>query len=536
MDFVYAAPAAIASHLQPPKRTARPAFAVVVVALLLFQAPPAVARDRFDGVRESIRTMLVERRVPSVAVAVAQHGRILWEEGFGLADRERNIPATANTMYSLASISKPLTATALMTLVRAGKIDLDKPINDYLGTAKLTARVGDARDATIRRVADHSSGLPEYHQFFYYNEPWRRPSVDETIRRYGNLVAPPGEHFEYSNLGYGVLSDVISRVSGKSFADYMRDAVFRPLGMARTAVRPDPSPSDGQAIGYDDHGEPIPYYNTDHDGASAVYASAHDLVRFGMFSLKAHLVDQTAVLPDSLIDAMQAPAVDQGDGTWYGLGWEISHASGYRIVSHDGGMPGVRTELRLVPAAGLAVVVLCNANDRIAPMVADEILAVMLPNYNVPSNPPKPQRPDFVPPPELVGIWKGKISTYSADLPLTLQVMASGEVQVELGSQLKTLLNHPHISSDGYLVGAADGSLEIADAARRPYVLAFKLKLRGKTLSGAVKAAADDDGVMSTNGLYPAVAGYPQPDHVQTHAFLLPQWAELIKQQDALPN
>jgi len=499
--------------------------------LLLVPEAAALAGDRFDGIRKSIEVKLAERHVPSIAVAVAQGDKILWEEGFGLANRERRIAATADTMYSLASISKSLTATALMTLVQAGKVDLDRPVNDYLGAAKLTARIGDARDATVRRIASHTAGLPEYYQFFYYNEPWRRPAFDETIRRYGNLVYPPGEGFEYSNLGYGVLSYVVSRVSGQSFPDYLQQAVFRPLGMTRTTAAPDPSQPDGYAIRYDADEKPIAFYDTDHDGASAVYASAHDLVRFGQFNLKVHLPDQAAILRDSSIDEMHRPTVDEGDGSRYGMGWETSVISGYEIVAHDGGMPGVRTELRLIPSAGLVVVALSNADDRIAPIVADEIMEAVLPNYKAPVKPPRPPRPPFSPPPGLVGVWKGKISTYGGDLPLTLRVLPSGEIQVELAGEFTTLLNSAHISSDGYLAGAAFGSLKIDDAVRRPYYLGFALKPRGNSvLNGRVSARADDEGVMPTNGLYPAVPGYPQPATVQTQAFILPQWAELTKQ------
>ena len=74
-----------------------------------------------------------------------------------------------------------------MTLVAAHKIDLDRPVDDYLGSAKLRARIGSARDATVRRVANHSAGLPEHYQFFYEDEPWRRPSMDETILRFGTF-------------------------------------------------------------------------------------------------------------------------------------------------------------------------------------------------------------------------------------------------------------------------------------------------------------------------------------------------------------
>src|SRR5438309_2553637 len=131
------------------------------------------ARDAnvdFSAVRELIRTRLVDQVIPSLAVAVARNGTILWEEGFGWADRENRVPATEHIMYSLASISKPITATGLMVLEEQGKLDLDHPINDYLGEAKVRAWIGNAADATVRRVANHTSGLPLHWHFFYEDE------------------------------------------------------------------------------------------------------------------------------------------------------------------------------------------------------------------------------------------------------------------------------------------------------------------------------------------------------------------------------
>ncbi|MDQ2732876.1 MAG: beta-lactamase family protein, partial [Armatimonadota bacterium] len=120
-----------------------------------------------------IRKELRRRVAPGLAVAVAQEGKILWEDGFGWADWERGIPASPHTLWSLASITKPVTTTALMRLVQAGKIDLDKPIDDYLPGVKLTAWVGSSREATVRRVASHTAGLPLHFQFFYADEPYR---------------------------------------------------------------------------------------------------------------------------------------------------------------------------------------------------------------------------------------------------------------------------------------------------------------------------------------------------------------------------
>ena len=468
------------------------------------------AADPFDAVRALIRKQLVETEAPSLAVAVARDGKILWEEGFGWADREKRLPASEHTMYSLASISKPITATGLMVLVEAGKVDLDRPVNDYLGSAKLRARVGDAAQATVRRVANHSSGLPLHYQFFYADEPYRPPSMDETILRYGNLVTLPGEKYQYSNLGFGVLDYVIARVSGNSYPDFMRQEVFLKLGLTRTSVHIGSGLEPYQAIRYGPDGLPIPFYEFDHTGASAIYASAHDLVRFGMFHLKARLPDQKAILSDAAIDQMQKPTMSTGPNAGYGIGWALNDTrTGYHLVSHSGGMGGVATSLRLIPSEKLAAVVLCNGGDRLPHSISDEILATLLPKWKVDRTPPQvPPTTAFQPPPELIGTWTGTLCTYKGELPLTLRVLESGDVHARLGSQLKTLLNDVRWQ-DGYLSGRMTGEIGTEDANRRPYLLNLTLKLRGAALNGPVSA-------VSLPGRRPGNA--------------LTQWVELKKQ------
>lgn len=459
--------------------------------LALAVALPLGAAEPFDAVRASIRKQLVETEMPSLAVAVARDGKILWEEGFGWADREKRLRASEHTMYSLASISKPITATGLMVLVEAGKVDLDRPVNDYLGSAKLRARVGDAAQATVRRVANHSSGLPLHYHFFYADEPYRPPSMDETILRYGNLVTLPGEKYQYSNLGFGVLDYVIARVSGNSYPDFMRQEVFLKLGLTRTSVHIGPGLEPYQAIRYVSDGLPIPFYEFDHTGASAIYASAHDLVRFGMFHLKARLPDQKAILSDAAIDQMQKPTMSTGPNAGYGIGWAVNDTrTGYHVVSHSGGMGGVATSLRLIPSEKLAVVVLCNGGDRLPHRISDEILATLLPKWKVDRTPPQePPATAFQPPPELIGSWTGTLYTYKGELPLTLRVLESGDVHARLGSQLRTLLNDVRWQ-DGCLSGRMTGDIGAEDANRRPYLLDLTLKLRGAALNGPASAVS----------------------------------------------
>ena len=467
------------------------------ILLLLLLAAPVIAQknnDPFDRVRATIQQQMRDRRVPSVAVAVARDGKIIWEEAFGWANREQQIKATPQTMYSLASISKPFTATALMILKERGKIDLDRQINDYLGTAKINVCVGNPNDLTIRRVANHSSGLPLHFQFFYLDEPFRAPTRDVTILRYGNTVTAPGEKYQYSNLGYGILDYVIARVSGKDYTDFMRAEIFAPLGMTHSVIALHPEIAPGMkkqhAIRYGEDGAPIPFYEFDHPGASAVYASAHDLVRFGMFHLKTHLPDQKAILSDASLDEMHRPTMKAEEAWSYGVGWRSGqHSSGHRVIFHTGGMGGVSAILCLLPDEKITFVVLANANNDLAGypplpnIIRDEIIAALLP--------PVP-RAAATPPPvsssaKLIGEWRGYVHTYKAVLPFTLEIKAHDDVHVQLGDQLKTLLNRFSVKGD-YVTGVFNGDIGTEDANRTKYSLNLSLKLRGNVLNGAMTA------------------------------------------------
>jgi CubicO group peptidase (beta-lactamase class C family) len=142
----------------------------------------------------------------------------------GWADREQRIAATEHTMYYTASVAKTFTTTALMMLHERKRLDLDRPVNDYRGSAKLSSPGWDPAGATIRRVATHTAGLTTFN-------PTTRLSMADQIRRFGVLFWPPGERFDYSNLGPIILEDVVERVSGLTYGDFLREQVFWPLGM-----------------------------------------------------------------------------------------------------------------------------------------------------------------------------------------------------------------------------------------------------------------------------------------------------------------
>jgi len=330
--------------------------------------------DLLKDVREAISGQADAARVPSIAVAVAQHGEVLWVEGFGWADRAREVRSSGDIAYSIASITKPITATALMVLVERGLVELDRPINDYLGDAKIRTRLGNVEDATVRRVASHTAGLPLHFHFFYSDEPWRRPPVDLSILRYGQLVSPPGERFEYSNFGYGLLESVVERVSGAPFPEFVRAEVFEPLEMSRSAIGLPAHAAVTVAERYDSTGALLPFYDFDHRGGSAAYSSAMDLLRFGMWHL-----DPTAAgnspLSSHTTRLMRAPNAESGPGKGYGIGWRtLDDRNGPSRFFHDGRMDGVTTRLVLVPGEDTAVAVLTNSSNRLCPEFCDAIL------------------------------------------------------------------------------------------------------------------------------------------------------------------
>lgn len=468
---------------------------------------------------------MIEQGIPGMSVAVWKNGSILWEEGFGWADRERRVPATPHTPFALASLSKTLTATGLMTLVQAGKVDLDCPMDDYLGDDKLTARVGDPAAVTVRRVANHTSGLAEGSQFFYGDQARDTPALSETIRRYGIVVAYPGERYLYSNVGYGVLGHAIAKVSGRSYADYMREEVFLPLGMTRSAVLVSAQLQPFAATRYMHGGEPIAAYGFGEPGSAAVYSSAHDLARFGMFFLGQRQPDQRAILSDQSIKRMTSDPVPTltrtglVSGKGYGVGLSIRQEGGYTIIGHDGSMTGTSTVFDLVPTEKLGLVVLANANEYAPWTLREKILRAMLPKWREPAAvADAPVVQGFTPTPALLGVWQGNVHTYEGEQPIRLQVLVSGDVHVRIGEpdqsgmsslQQSALLNQVAFRNDE-LSGSTLAQIEVSDTQRYRHTVSLRLKLRGDTLNGTASAIS----VYGKQGIW---------------TYALPYWTELKK-------
>lgn len=441
----------------------------------------------FERVRATIEYVRETTGTPAVAVAVSRGNEIVWEEGFGWADKRRRIRATEHTMFSLASVSKPITATALMLLVQRGLLSLDDPINDHLSRSKVRAGAGDLARATLARVANHTAGLPLHYQFYYAGSGSLPPTPEVTRERYAVLVSRPGERYRYSNLGYGLLQHVITEVSGVPFEQFLKDQLFDPLGLKHTStdIRT-PQFRHRGAVRYDVSGKPLPDYRFDHDGASAIYSSAHDLLRFGMMHLGIELENTPPLLDEdarSRMTQLDPPA----DG--YGLGWGLRNdREGRPTQSHNGGMPGVRTTLRLYPDHDVAIVVLANSEaiggDHLR--IADEIANAL----NLP-----PSFSDLCRLPEdhdLLSRWEGDVHTPAGPRTLWLELHPDGRATGGLGPiplQLRGVtFTEGVLTAEAALDDLRDLGVEQAQPGSLLDTIRFDLTLRDGVLDGSVTA------------------------------------------------
>ncbi|RYG26771.1 class A beta-lactamase-related serine hydrolase [bacterium] len=414
--------------------------------------------------------------VPSVAYGVMRGGETLALGAFGLADKA-GIPATTKTPYSMASITKPMTSTAVMLLAERGLVDLDAPIDRYL-PEPLVSKAGTPQEATVRRVADHTAGLPLHYQFYYADEPDQRPPFAETIRRYGKTFTAPGEKHHYSNLGYGMLDALIERVSHGSYAEFMAEAIFSPLGMEAVIGAP-----EQRAVPYGPDGVGYPPYDFDHPGGSAAYASVEDLLAFGRF----HLSQGPSLLSIESRNNMQQATAQIEESRGYGFGWGVSNRHGRKIVQHTGGMGGVNTILRLVPELDLVIAVLVNGQSELPFRAADDALAALDPIFaqglETERAKPKLQNERTPVPTSLQGGWNGTIETYKDFLPFSLEIQSGTEALARLDGQESFVEDLALVN--GRLVGVFDGDVRTEDAARQPYRIHLDLGHSQSEMIGA---------------------------------------------------
>jgi CubicO group peptidase (beta-lactamase class C family) len=483
----------------------------LIILSLALSSACAHRSAAFRDIDEAIEKELA-KGIPSIAVAVARNGAIVHEAAFGFADAEERRRATVRTPYPLASVTKPLVATGVMALAERKRIDLDQPAARYAGDwVPAGDSIPDTERYTVRQLLNHTSGLPTYATIHWAGEPSPPKDLATMFRRYGFTAHPPGVVSEYSNIGYGLLGHILAEQSGQTLSTFLAREVFRPLGMRDTVMLETAAVPPGAARKYDASGKPLPETFNDTPGAGNIYASVHDLVRFGMF----HLDDRPSSVLSPAAKELMRSYVEPGalypyyDSSRYGLGWYFRTTSnGTRVVWHEGGMPGASTMLLLLPDQEIVAAVVINANDRndVAQSIANQLIAKIEPSLQpltfVPTD-------GFVPydaQPAYLGTWEGTLTVDGQPLPCTMTFSAGGNITVTFPDRASDDLlprqsTFQALANGHLLLGTFAATLPGQDIAQKPggYVL-VRLVQRGDQLSGTMIAYASPEGLRH---LYP---------------------------------
>jgi CubicO group peptidase (beta-lactamase class C family) len=294
------------------------------------------------------------------SVLIAQDGVVYLSEGYGLADREQEIPNTPQTRFHLGSLSKQFTAMAILILQSQGRLNVQDPICDYFANCPAAWQ-----DITIHQLLTHTSGLSPRLDNIIVNtarDPETPPDPAYYIEIAGEvpLEARPGEQFAYNNQGYNLLAHIIEQASGQSYADFLEENIFTPLNMRKSGYD---DGSSGVAAGYTYRyaTDPVTYVQLPiSDGEGQLYSTTEDLLLWD----QALYTDQ--LLPQDELETMFERYVRRTDDYplfGYGYGWMVTSLLGQPVLGGSGWSSGCATFYLRYPADGLTLIVLMNQGD-----------------------------------------------------------------------------------------------------------------------------------------------------------------------------
>lgn len=335
---------------------------------------------------EWVRARVASREEPGLAIGIVYDQDLIWTKGYGWAEIETKRASSPSTLYRIGSISKLFTDTALMQLRDAGRLQLDDPVAKHLKWFSLTNVQPDAPAITIRHLMTHTSGMSREIPGPYWND-LKFPSREEMIRLVPaqGAIFPPETTWKYSNVALAVAGEVVAAVSGEPYAEYIDGHILRPLGMASTRVRPEPS-MPGLAIGYRKRVPGRPREREDFVDAGGLTPAANlassvdDLARFVSLQLRDGTAGGAQVLTGSTLREMRRVQ-------WLRPDWKSGQALGFWVkrvgesvrFGHDGSVPGFKSQIDIDADAKLGVIALGNGYEMDPLVYVNQAFAIVGP-------------------------------------------------------------------------------------------------------------------------------------------------------------
>jgi len=348
----------------------------LIALLTLLQMRASAQAEKIDAY---VRSRMAKEHVPGLSVAVVRNGKLVYADGFGVANVELNIPATKSTVYWLMSVSKQFTAAAVRMLAEEGKIDPDAPCARYLDNAPAAWK-----GVLVRHLLTHTSGIPDYTDAPGWGQTLRQDRSPQDLLApvmQRSLLFEPGTRWRYSNSNYYLLGLIIERVSGKTWAHFLQQRIFAPLGMTSTRANDQSAIIPGRAPGY--HWQNGTLHNapfvspTQLWAAGSIISTVEDLAKWEIALAAGKL------LPRALTQRMMTPAkLPDGSEAPYGEGNELGRDHGHRFAGHQGGGLAFNTMLLRYPDDGLSVIVLANLTQAPSEQIARKIASYYLPDLS----------------------------------------------------------------------------------------------------------------------------------------------------------
>jgi CubicO group peptidase (beta-lactamase class C family) len=371
--------------------------------LQIVSSPAAEPAARYEATTASF---VKEHRLPSAAVGIVHGEELVWSAGIGHADRASARPASARTLYRIASITKTITATAVMQLRDEGKLALDDPAVTYLPElADARSPLGPIEGLTIRRMLSHESGLQseppgaDWSAVTYEDDPGRNLARASEIA----LTVPVSTQWKYSNLAYQLLGEIVGRVSGTPYPRYIRERILRPLKMTSTSLDPlSTRLSVRRATGYEprflsDELDLAPEEVWIFGADGGLWSCVEDLAVW----LSCQLADEPVVLARPTLDEMHRPRY-LADETWtvaWAIGWYARRRDDVIWITHSGGHYGFTTNVCFDPKNRVGAIALLNGMGNASELalqlgtIAREAVLSAAPSIDVPPPLPAEWRP-----------------------------------------------------------------------------------------------------------------------------------------------
>lgn len=304
--------------------------------------------------------------IPGYCVAVIANKQVVYKHSYGVQSLATQAPATLQSDFHMASVSKPFAATAILQLSEKKKLSLDDRLIKYL--PDFTMNDARYKDITLHQMLTHTSGIPDVTDY-----EWHAPQNDDSaVARYvksfsgASLDFAPGEKFHYSNAAFNLLAAVISRLTGLSFEEYMRRNVFLPAGMTGSSFAFDPIPEQRRTAPHILGGKitqevsAVYPYNRIHAPSSTLHSNVDDLLKWCMVFLQHGSINGTRIISKKSWQQMTTPQKVAFADTKICISWFQSTIAGHKVYFHSGGDLGYRTFVGFAPEPGVAVVLMGN--------------------------------------------------------------------------------------------------------------------------------------------------------------------------------